>query len=121
MTEHASTGDVDATPREPPDGEEPASDPASAGLETRVDDPDAVAASCRYCGRPFASTAAHDLHVGDAHAEACTDREREAHERAADAEDESLFYFHLRVVAALAALYTVLVLLYMVALGSGLL
>lgn len=118
MTEHASTtGDV-----EPAREESPTAGPeCDDGLETRVDDPERVAATCRYCGRPFASTDAHDLHVGDAHADACTDREREAHERAAAAEDDSLFYFHLKVVAALAALYTVLVLLYMIALGSGLL
>lgn len=91
------------------------------GFETRVDEGDGPAATCAHCGRPFPTGDAHDLHVGERHADACTPAEREAYAVAREAEDDELFYFHLRVVAALAGLYTVLVLAYMVALGSGIL
>ncbi|WP_323675514.1 hypothetical protein [Halorubellus sp. PRR65] len=88
-------------------------------LETLVRDGESVAGTCPYCDRPFATRAALDLHVGDVHADACSASEREAYADALAAEEDELFYFHLRVVAGLAALYTVLVLVYMVALGSG--
>ncbi|MFB6281186.1 MAG: DNA-binding protein [Haloferacaceae archaeon] len=78
------------------------------------------AATCDHCGRPFADRRAHDLHVGEVHADACTDAEREAHEAAREDERADLFYFHLKTVATLGAVYAVTVVLYMVALGSGL-
>lgn len=87
--------------------------------ETEVRDGETVAAVCPHCERPFRAERARDLHVGDAHPEACTPTEREAHEAASAAEDDDLFYFHLKVVAALTVLYSAVVLLYMVALGSG--
>jgi uncharacterized C2H2 Zn-finger protein len=90
------------------------------GLESLVRDGEAVFDSCPYCERPFATADAYALHVGEAHADACTASEREAYADALAAEEDELFYFHLRVVAGLAALYTVVVLAYMVALGSGL-
>ncbi|MFC6955272.1 DUF7410 domain-containing protein [Halorubellus litoreus] len=90
-----------------------------AGLETLVRDGESVAGACPYCDRPFATRAAYDLHVGEVHEDACSASEREAYADALAAEEDELFYFHLRVVAGLAALYTVLVLVYMVALGSG--
>lgn len=80
-----------------------------------------VAEWCPHCGRPFASAAARDLHVGEAHESACSAAERDAYEAAHDAERADLFYYHLRVVAALGVLYALTVLLYMVALGSDLL
>lgn len=95
-------------------------DPIDA-LETSARPGEEPAATCAYCGRPFASTDAHALHVGDRHATVCTDEERAAADAADERERDDLFYFHLRVVAAIAALYTVVVLLYMIALGSGLL
>ncbi|MFB6302382.1 MAG: DNA-binding protein [Haloferacaceae archaeon] len=77
-------------------------------------------ATCQYCGRPFAATRACALHVGEIHGDACTDAEREAYEAAREDEREDLFYFHLKAVAALGAIYAVTIILYMVALGSGL-
>lgn len=79
------------------------------------------AATCDHCGRPFAADRAHALHVGEVHPDACTDAEREAYEAALDEEREDLFYFHLKAVATLGAVYAVTIVLYMVALGSGLL
>ena len=90
-----------------------------AGLETLVRDDESVAGACPYCDRAFGTQAAYDLHVGEVHEDACSTSEHEAYADALAAEEDELFYFHLRVVAALAALYTVLVLVYMVALGSG--
>jgi uncharacterized C2H2 Zn-finger protein len=90
-----------------------------AGLETLVREGESVAGTCPYCDRPFGTQAAYDLHVGDVHDEVCSASEHEAYADALAAEEDELFYFHLRVVAALAVLYTVLVLAYMVALGSG--
>lgn len=89
--------------------------------ETVVRADEVVAARCPHCDRPFPDERARDLHVGEVHGDVATDAEREAHEAARDAERDDLFYFHLRVVAALGVLYGFLVLLYMVALGSGLL
>lgn len=90
-----------------------------AGLETLVREGESVAGACPYCDRPFATGAAYDLHVGEVHEDACSTSEHEAYADTLAAEEDELFYFHLRVVAALAVLYTVLVLAYMVALGSG--
>jgi hypothetical protein len=87
--------------------------------DTEVWDGETIAAACPYCDRPFRAERARDLHVGDVHGDECTPMERDAYEAAAADEDDELFYFHLKVVAALGVLYSALVLLYMVALGSG--
>ena len=116
----SSTTDADAAPEPTVSDDAPGSIQAPGSDLATCGDDDA-AATCRYCGRPFATPDAHDLHVGDVHADACTTAEREAYERALEAEEDEVFYFHLRVVAALAGLYTVVVLAYMIALGSGIL
>ncbi|WP_232702558.1 DUF7410 domain-containing protein [Halobacterium wangiae] len=90
-------------------------------VESDVGAEDSVAAACPHCGRPFAETAARDLHVGEVHPEECSTAERTAYEAAREAEREELFYFHLRVVVALGVLYALTVLLYMVVLGSDIL
>jgi hypothetical protein len=94
---------------------------AAASLETDVRADESVVATCPHCGRPFADAEARDLHVGEHHGDACSASERDAYEAARDAERDALFYFHLRVVAALGVLYAVTVLLYMIALGSDVL
>lgn len=115
---HVAGGD--ATDRAA-DGSAPDPDPdAAPSLETTVHDGETPAAVCEYCGRPFGDAEAHDLHVGDVHADACSTAERDAYEAAREAERDELFYFHLRVVAALGVLYAFTVLLYMLALGSDL-
>jgi hypothetical protein len=63
----------------------------------RVDDE--AAERCPYCGRPFATEHLHTLHVGERHADAMTDAEREAYEAADDEESENLFIFHIKVMA----------------------
>lgn len=92
---------------------------SASDLETAVPDGEPVTARCPYCDQPFPDQQAHDLHVGEVHSAVCTDAERAAHEAASEAEQDDLFYFHIKVVAALGVLYAALVLVYMVALGSG--
>ena len=77
-------------------------------------------ATCPYCERPFAAQRACALHVGEVHGEVATGAERTAYEEAREDERADLFYFHLKAVAALGAIYAMTVLLYMIALGSGL-
>jgi hypothetical protein len=89
--------------------------------ETTVRADETVAAACPHCERPFAAVEARDLHVGEVHGAACSPGEWDAYEAAREAERDDLFYYHLRVVAALGVLYAVTVLVYMVALGSDLL
>jgi len=60
-----------------------------------------VAAVCPYCDRPFAAASARDLHVGEVHDAVRSAAEAAAYERAREAERDDLFYYHLRVVAAL--------------------
>lgn len=108
--------------REP--GDSGGADRSTTGVgfpETEVRPDETVAAACPHCGRPFRAERVRDLHVGEAHEADCTDDERAAYEAAREAERDDLFYFHLKVVAALGVLYSVVVLVYMVALGSGLL
>jgi len=75
----------------------------------RVLEPDAFdvpagespAATCPHCGRPFRRERFRDLHVGEVHADAAEEAERERHEAARDEEDDDLFVFHLKIVAAI--------------------
>ncbi|MFB6143629.1 MAG: hypothetical protein ABEJ30_09850 [Halorientalis sp.] len=85
--------------------------------ETRVPETDAPA-TCPHCGRPFTGERLRDIHVGEAHPDALTDVEREAHAAAVDAEGDDLFVYHLKVVGALVAVYAGLVLVYMVVLST---
>lgn len=92
---------------------------AQRALETVVREDETAEFVCPHCDRPFTEQDARDLHVGETHFEACSDAERDAYEAAREAERDDLFYFHIRVVAALGVLYAVTVLLYMLALGSN--
>jgi len=92
-----------------------------ATLDPDIDVPagETPAAECQYCGRPFESKRARDLHVGRVHAEEATETELTAHEEADETERDELFFYHIRVVVALGVIYSVLVIVYMAALGSG--
>jgi hypothetical protein len=79
------------------------------------------AARCPYCGRPFRRERARALHLGEVHPDACTADETDAYEAALADERDELFYFHMKAIAALGSIYAVTVVLYMVALGSGIL
>jgi hypothetical protein len=85
--------------------------------ETRVADDETPAARCPYCDRPFTDERLRDIHVGDAHSEACTDEERAAADAATEDEGDDLFVYHLQVIAALVGVYAAMVLLYMVVLA----
>ena len=67
----------------------------------RVPPGEEPAARCPHCGRPFRAERLRDLHVGEVHADACTDEERERYGAATEAEADDLFVFHLKVVAAI--------------------
>lgn len=86
--------------------------------ETVVPEDETPAAVCPYCERPFPETDLRDLHVGRVHADRCTGAEEAAFETARDAEDDTLFMYHLRVIGALGVTYAVLVLVYMVVLAG---
>jgi len=72
---------------------------------------------CPYCGRPLRDAGIRALHVGEAHAEEWTDGEREAYERARDAEIDALFRYHVKIVGALVVLIFGLVYTYVFALA----
>jgi NAD-dependent SIR2 family protein deacetylase len=76
-------------------------------------------AACPYCDRPFASVRARNLHVGEVHPEQCTDAERRAYEDADDQEMDELFLYHIKAVVVIGVTWGLVVMLYMVALGSG--
>lgn len=77
------------------------------------------AATCQYCARPFDTERGRDMHVGEQHAEQATDAELERDESAREEERDELFFYHIKVVAALGLIYSALVIIYMAALGSG--
>ena len=100
-----------------------ATDPVDGQPRPAFDVPagETPAATCRHCDRPFRTERALALHLDDAHPGALDATERAAAERAAELEHDDLFYYHAKVVAALGAIYSVTVIAYMVAFGSGLL
>lgn len=77
-------------------------------------------AACPHCGWPFTADRTRHLHEVEVHPELADDEAHERYEAAKDAERDELFYYHARVVGALGGLYSVLVILYMVAFGTGL-
>ena len=100
-----------------------ASDATPAGSprpEFDVPDGQTPAATCRHCDRPFRSERALALHLGTTHAGDLDPTETAAHERATELEREELFYYHAKVVGVLGALYSITVILFMIAFGSGL-
>jgi hypothetical protein len=117
-THDHSTDDANATGE--PSGPPTSSAPESSGHSQpafQVPDGEEPAATCERCGRPFPTTMHHDLHLGEVHAEDLTERERECYEDALETETDELFVYHMKVIAALASMYAVLVLVYMVVLS----
>lgn len=70
-------------------------------------------ARCPHCGRPFRNERTRALHLGEVHSEVCTDDQRAAYEDAREEENDDLFIYHLKVVAALVGLYAFFVFAYM--------
>jgi len=79
-------------------------------FEVPPDDP--PAARCPHCDRPFRSERLRDLHVLETHPEDATDEERDRYEAAKEDEDDELFVFHLKIVAAIVAVIMGYVYLY---------
>jgi hypothetical protein len=72
---------------------------------------------CPYCDRPFPRRQLRDLHVGEVHADSTTGADEATYEDVRDEEGDELFMYHLKVIAALVAIYAGMVILYMVVLG----
>lgn len=70
------------------------------------------AARCPHCDRPFRTERLRDLHVVECHPDEATDEERERYETAREDEDDELFVFHLKIVAAIVAVVMGYVYLY---------
>ena len=90
---------------------------ADADFDADVDwdvPPDETPVRCPRCDRPFRTEQYRDLHLAEHGLDSLSELEREAYRAALDAEYDDLFVFHLKIVAALSILYTVLVLAYMV-------
>ena len=83
-----------------------------ADSEVRIPDGE-TPSRCPHCGRPFRTERLRALHVGDFHADACSADQRDAYRDALEAEREDLFLYHLKVVAALVAVYAFFLLTYM--------
>lgn len=64
-------------------------------------DVDEEPARCPTCGTPFRTDHLLALHRGETHPETLDAAGREAYDEARDEEDEQLFIFHLKVVAAI--------------------
>lgn len=70
------------------------------------------AARCPHCDRPFRRERFRDLHVGEVHLAEASEAELDRYEEADDAEDDDLFVFHLKIVAAIVAVIMGYVYLY---------
>jgi hypothetical protein len=90
----------------------------TAEVSVPADREDPVA-DCPYCERPFPTSRARALHVGEAHPDACSDDERAAYEEADEAERDELFVYHLKAVVTIGLTWAGFVLLYMVAIGTN--
>jgi hypothetical protein len=77
------------------------------------------AGTCRHCDRPFRTERALALHLEERHPGELDAREAAAAERAAELERDDLFSYHAKVVGALGGLYSITVIVYMIAFGSG--
>lgn len=87
--------------------------------ETNVPPGESPAGRCPHCDRPFRTDRAYALHLGDRHESRLTPDERAAYEAATEAEADELFGYHAKVVVALGGIYSILVILYMIAFGVG--
>lgn len=77
----------------------------------------ADAHDCPYCDRRFAEADWRDLHLGLDHEDALTDAQRDAYERALDAEEAGLRLFRYKAIGALVVIYFGFLLLYAFQLG----
>ena len=77
-----------------------------------VPEGEAPAARCPHCDRPFRRERYRDLHVGEVHPTEATKPEHDRYDEAYDAEDDDLFVFHLKIVAAIVAVIMGYVYLY---------
>lgn len=74
--------------------------------------------TCKFCDRPFRTDRHRNLHIAEWHEDEATSIDEESIQSAKEAEADDLYFYHLKVVFALGAIYSISVILYMVALGS---
>jgi hypothetical protein len=79
--------------------------------ETALGPDETPVSACPYCERPFRTDRLRVLHVGEAHADEWTPADRAAYEAAREEEEDDLFLYHLKVVAALGSVYAAFVIL----------
>lgn len=114
MTHDTPTTTVPHDDRPVPSGDDAADSRRAA---TAVPPDETPAAVCPYCDRPFADGGLQALHVGERHDDVWSEAEQAAYGSAHEDESDDLFFYHLRVIAALAVVYAVLVLAYMIVLA----
>lgn len=56
---------------------------------------------CPHCGRPLADEHLLTLHIGEEHAGAMSEAQATAYDAALEQEDDDLFIFHIKVMAAI--------------------
>jgi hypothetical protein len=115
MTEPLHTDD-ESTP-----GQSTASIPAESSVPVPATEVPAGASvhRCPYCDRPFRTIRLKTLRGGEVHESAATAAEWEVYEKAQDLESDDLFFFHIKIVIALGALYSMSVIGYTVVIGLG--
>ena len=86
-------------------------------VPTTAVEPGADVHRCPYCDRPFRTIRLKTLHVGEVHEADATDEEQAVFEKARDLESDDLFFFHIKIVIALGALYSMSVIGYTVVIG----
>ena len=105
---------ADSPDTDPPASDSPAADSRAVGIRPRtsrvlplaafdVPEGEEPAARCPHCDRPFRSERTRDLHVGEVHLSDASEAEIDRYEAAYDDEDDDLFVFHLKFVAAIVA------------------
>lgn len=62
---------------------------------------DGEAEYCPHCGRPLADEQLLALHVGEEHSDAMSEADITGYEAAREQEDDDLFVFHIKVMAAI--------------------
>jgi len=72
---------------------------------------------CPYCARTLSTARLLALHVGEVHGDDCTGAERDAYERAREAESNELFRYHVKVIAALVVITFGLIYTYVIVLS----
>lgn len=86
------------------------SEPVRIEFEVPVDE--TPASRCPYCDRPFKSEETKVLHVGNRHANECSEEELSAYESARSDEEYDLISFHLVAATSIFLVYFMFTFIY---------